>query len=434
MQQRQLLAAAAGVASVGAFWLWRRRRLSKRRELEELQASEQLSTESDELCAICLDTPTFPCRTHCGHSFCVDCIITWWRRQTSVLDGRHSGLARCPLCSADVAQLSACFRPASAWRQYHLVLLYNRGSDIRYFAQQIILAVDSARGLALYASLTAYTMAGFAWEAARVATLGSFAPVPPPMDERLRYCGAWVFITSCSGLMRPANWRRLWQPHSVSHFLSETVLRLASYPGCGDQRHALLTLDDAAPILALRALRCQGFYLSLLRLGLSLCQPLIQERLPDFVGEVLPLAAHLLYLAQGAVDLAASILQLRVEVAGLRGLLLLIEWSRRQRVQVCDVSPFSSSEVASWMPWSLVTRRYCDVDLVFERAPCVRINLPWEETLRDFAAPLRVLKVFSGDGLLDRWPDTPWAVADVLKVPPLTLSSVVPMIAAPKPP
>eukprot|EP00965_Chrysotila_dentata_P195184 6176846-Pleurochrysis_carterae.AAC.5 len=47
-------------------------------------------------------------------------------------------------------------------------------------------------------------------------------------------------VSGRAGVRRPANWRRLWQPHSVSHFLSETVLRLASYPGAHAEWHTLL--------------------------------------------------------------------------------------------------------------------------------------------------------------------------------------------------
>ena len=54
-------------------------------------------------CAICLDTPTAPRMTKCGHLYCASCILRH-------LDGHRC--RRCPLCFESVARVD--LRPVRA--------------------------------------------------------------------------------------------------------------------------------------------------------------------------------------------------------------------------------------------------------------------------------------------------------------------------------
>ncbi len=61
-------------------------------------------------CAICLDTPTAPRMTKCGHLYCASCILRH-------LDGHRC--RRCPLCFETVAR--GDLRPVSAQRRVAFV-------------------------------------------------------------------------------------------------------------------------------------------------------------------------------------------------------------------------------------------------------------------------------------------------------------------------
>lgn len=56
-------------------------------------------------CPICLtDSSIFSVETNCGHLFCGQCIITFWKFQTNWLTGMN-----CPVCRRQVTALLRCF-------------------------------------------------------------------------------------------------------------------------------------------------------------------------------------------------------------------------------------------------------------------------------------------------------------------------------------
>lgn len=58
----------------------------------------------DNQCPICLNEPRFPIETNCGHLFCAQCVILYWRH------GNWRGTIRCPVCRQQVTALLRCFR------------------------------------------------------------------------------------------------------------------------------------------------------------------------------------------------------------------------------------------------------------------------------------------------------------------------------------
>ena len=64
-----------------------------------------------------------------------------------------------------------------------------------------------------------------------------------------------------------------------------------------------------------------------------------------------------------AVDTASLCAQIRVEVAGLRGLLALIEWARlRPELLIARrLQPFEQLELANVAPYNFESGRYCEV-------------------------------------------------------------------------
>ncbi|XP_042318031.1 E3 ubiquitin-protein ligase RNF170-like isoform X2 [Sceloporus undulatus] len=54
---------------------------------------------ADVTCPICLQLPTFPIETNCGHLFCGSCLIEYWKH------GSWLGAISCPLCRQKVILL-----------------------------------------------------------------------------------------------------------------------------------------------------------------------------------------------------------------------------------------------------------------------------------------------------------------------------------------
>ncbi|XP_067123832.1 E3 ubiquitin-protein ligase RNF170-like [Centruroides vittatus] len=59
---------------------------------------------ADNQCPICLNEPRFPIETNCGHLFCAQCVVLYWRH------GNWRGAVRCPVCRQQVTVLLRCFR------------------------------------------------------------------------------------------------------------------------------------------------------------------------------------------------------------------------------------------------------------------------------------------------------------------------------------
>ncbi|XP_077981589.1 E3 ubiquitin-protein ligase RNF170-like [Glandiceps talaboti] len=57
----------------------------------------------DTSCPVCLQDAQFPTETNCGHVFCANCIITYWRH------GSWLGAVHCPVCRQQVTMLFADF-------------------------------------------------------------------------------------------------------------------------------------------------------------------------------------------------------------------------------------------------------------------------------------------------------------------------------------
>lgn len=58
----------------------------------------------DSQCPVCLNEPRLPVETNCGHLFCANCLIVYWRH------GNWRGPVRCPVCRTQVTVMLTCFR------------------------------------------------------------------------------------------------------------------------------------------------------------------------------------------------------------------------------------------------------------------------------------------------------------------------------------
>ncbi|XP_055946466.1 E3 ubiquitin-protein ligase RNF170-like isoform X1 [Argiope bruennichi] len=72
-----------------------------------MQRSTRAHYGSDHQCPVCLNEPHYPVETNCGHLFCAQCVITYWRH------GNWMGAIHCPVCRQLVTALLQCFTNSS---------------------------------------------------------------------------------------------------------------------------------------------------------------------------------------------------------------------------------------------------------------------------------------------------------------------------------
>jgi len=125
----------------------------------------------------------------------------------------------------------------------------------------------------------------------------------------------------------------------------------------------------------------------------------------------LPLLTRMLDVAIAIGELSACAFHMRIEVAGVRGLLLLLTW----RDSCGGVLAYRCSPHES----GLFSRRYCEVE-EFDALQNLftRRGLTWADALREFAIPLRALAAFHSKQALRRvFELPPWAIADIHALP-----------------
>uniref|UniRef100_A0A3B4B4N3 RING-type domain-containing protein n=1 Tax=Periophthalmus magnuspinnatus TaxID=409849 RepID=A0A3B4B4N3_9GOBI len=72
--------------------------------------------QRDSQCPVCLQAPSFPVNTNCGHLFCAPCLITYWRH------GSWLDAISCPLCRQKVSMLCHLFSESRSDQQSKEVL------------------------------------------------------------------------------------------------------------------------------------------------------------------------------------------------------------------------------------------------------------------------------------------------------------------------
>jgi len=390
---------------------WRRRKNTSARG----GAANTFEADADDPCAICLDVPQLPCRTQCGHCFCTQCFMAWWRQQPGSVEGLHSGLARCPLCTADVTHLTPHFPAAEDGPAFRSVVQYNRGVWWALRGKHIAAAMHAVRAAGTHAALAAYAVGHFAWEFARLEMGNSFVALPRPHDERWRFCSAWLVISNCCALvwLGPRGVR----PNPLLHATSEFFLRLATY--WGDTRHARLRLDSADFISDLLVeLRLADAVCSISRLLLRVLYP----RMPDAVRDATPVLLQVLHAVEVLVEIGALACHLRLEISGARGLLMLVSWRRRLPADLRGLLPYEKIEMRSLVPFELITRRCCRLSLMNRMGRVHTQTVPWDEAKLLHQTALRAMHAFYGMRWFEAQLFPGWALADIAALPAVTYS------------
>ena len=173
--------AAGAIAGVGVrlVFRWWRNEVARTAQTRTTQASGGEEEEQD-LCAICLERPQFECRTSCGHSFCTDCFVSWWRQQ----QGSNAELAgtRCPLCTQSVLSITPRFTAAElidSISRASTVIVYNACAKLataRSLHRSWSYLLWGRKASMLSAQLL-YAVNAFPW---------AMAELPPPRDTTLR--------------------------------------------------------------------------------------------------------------------------------------------------------------------------------------------------------------------------------------------------------
>jgi hypothetical protein len=344
-------------------------------------------------------------------------------------------------------------------------------------------AVHAVRAASSTLAISVYVFAGLVWEEAEKAMRGSFAPVPLPLDGRLRASiGRWIvsaqLLSACQRLVAPPDERHVQMVLLLARLRPLLLFTVAYHR---DYRHARILVSEAempraaAPSSAastiasatairdaaassvtaasattaaaselLPALWSAGRSTLTLGRALSLCRRchmLAQscrlarslalafhmaapERFAARAGaqpfRVSPLLLRMLDATIVVADLVGVAMHLRIELAGLRGLLALLSFANTCGPRLLKrVRPHESG---------LWSRRYCEIE---ERQPIrmtqlqqtpwemgsggqlVRRGLRWDLAVLELRVPLRALYAFWGErGLIARgFP--PWAVRDV---------------------
>ena len=159
-----------------------------------------------------------------------------------------------------------------------------------------------------------------------------------------------------------------------------------------------------------------GAWCRLLGLGVRVLHP----HLPEGLQPLTPLLLRALDLLGLVVDIGACLLHVRLELAGLRGLLALVRWRRQHGARLRALEPFERLEFGVW-PLELTTGRFCRIWQTRSASvagPYLHTEVPWEACLQLHAVPLRAMRVFYGPRFIaEVLPD--WAVADLCRVPPV---------------
>ena len=317
--------------------------------------------------------------------------------------------ARCPMCSRQVTRLRPRFftPTGEGVRLARSLLLYNLGASLSrplQVAEQLLSGVRSA--LTTF-TLSAYLAGGSVWVVARDELRSSFCRVPRPNDLRLRLGSRWfvaAHLLRSLRLIRPAEREAF--DFFLHHIRPIMMSALCLYR---DARHARILLPSAL---------CDGLVSGCRRLqaAASLCRvsrsatsiAYSANAVPRRIHAYMPLLLRLLEAGALLLDLGALVMHARLEVAGVRGLLMLVAWCDRHRpLELRKLIPFEGGPLGSL--------RFCrveQVDVSRHRLLVGARTVPWHEALDEFGLALRALRAFHGEGgAFSTFP--PWAMDDV---------------------
>ncbi|XP_072430328.1 E3 ubiquitin-protein ligase RNF170-like [Chiloscyllium punctatum] len=118
-----------------------------------------MNFHSEQHCPICLQVPTFPVETNCGHLLCGPCWIAYWGH------GPLLGAVSCPLCRQKVSLLCSLFCENQQEKQGQQIIRDIRNYNKRFSGQSRPFA-DYVYDMPLLLQMAfrgLFTMAGLMW-------------------------------------------------------------------------------------------------------------------------------------------------------------------------------------------------------------------------------------------------------------------------------
>ena len=169
------------------------------------------------------------------------------------------------------------------------------------------------------------------------------------------------------------------------------------------------------PTLAEANRLCQGAYTagSVLRLTRSLA--LAAHAAAPEAAHAHPLVLRALDASITVCELVGMCMHVRIEYAGLRGLLILLNWAVERKGILPTITKVRPHESGLWARRYCVVEEFTPIRLVrgVQEGITARRGLRWEEALEDLRVPLRALLAFFGErGLHDRGFPL-WAICDI---------------------
>jgi len=402
------VALGAYAAAAASFLAWRRLRPRSR---GTGAAVSNFHASPDEPCAVCLEAPTFPCETPCGHRFCTDCFLQWSQRQPGTLGGPSLESTRCPLCAANVERLEAV-EPwpddddGAAARALSL-RRYNMAALVSGPVQRAQAAVAHLRRGAAGASLLLYGLNGVLYQEVATALRLLGQTLPLLHDAKRRTLVAYIALSHLIAGPRGPAW-------------VEVVDTVADWARCFDtwwfdRRHSMLAMPVGEVVSRAALLHSVATFRNLTFLSGPVTRFLFsrlpashQHRLHGHVRIYLRVQAA----ATGIADVVAIVLNLQLELAGLHGLLLL--------VLACTTAP-----QPDWLlPYVGLDGR----ERTFVSYRDGRERISWPAALVRFGPSLRALRVFFSPAELARPPFNfpEWAIEGMRRLPPLTAMRAAP--------
>ena len=464
--------AVGAAAGVTVYILWRRAAYNIEQPAVAT-GTGQADDEDPDPCAICLEPPHEAVRTQCRHVFCLGCFRSWAQRQTPPTAHVRCPLCTTAVLRL-TPEFRSVDANAETMLRMRWLIAYNLEALLTVRLAWVTRAFRFGRSAAAASAVMLYVFTGHAWETVQMQMRNSFAPVPTATDCKLRASSRWLvsahLLSVVQRIVAPPDERH---EQMVELLETLRPLALFSMAFCRDARHARILLADAtipdaevlngppvlprpppprtpaaeaiasaasqlAPgvgdvaafgsgvasgagggpaVLFASALQlshagalCRSAHLvgALLRLVRSLVV-YAHARAPE-AAQVHPLVIRALDVAIAGSELVAIGMHVRIELAGLHGLLTLFSWAEN-----CGSRCFTKvrpHESGLWL------RRYCEVleeVTVGRGAPPQRHRrgVRWEEALRELYVPLRAMLAFYGERGLRRREFPRWAIEDI---------------------
>ena len=439
------------------------------------QEPPQREGEAEDPCAICLEPPELGVRTQCRHRFCADCFRSWAVRQVPPTSTVRCPLCTTPVLSLKPESVMRGTSAQMRWvLAYNVEAMLSLRLKMVSHWFEVVRACGGAIAVGLYvvagvlwegahqamryafppipAPIDARIRASSRWLVSAHLMCGIQRILAPPDERHAHLVGLLAnmrpitlyymaffrdyrhALITCDppSAVRPAHPQQLLVEAAAAasdavdatRAAGASVLSPSSSPPVGETVAAAAAGNE----LLSSAARSMRSWLGIRRLedvtracemahgAAALCRlvrsaALMAHAMAPDGPRTHPLLLRALDCTILVLDLFGIVMHLRIEWAGVRGLMLLLDWYEDCGARVYQrVRPHESG---------LWRRRYCEVEevlLAASQGQPSRRGLRWEDALLELRVPLRAMYAFWGERGLRARGFPAWAIADVRAV------------------